>query len=196
VNNVCFFGIFLIILKTNPIIRAMNILMLNDNEDSTWGYEQELKYRNHNLFVTETPEDCLRLYQSKLQEIFFKTDPVEHIQPFDAVIIDCESCGVGEMEIAKEILALNSRQRILLIVTSKVYQFIAMSSEGVKTTLAILRKPISIHSIVDTVELKSVYLELQRRHVDTNIIRRANFRHEQIVSILDIMTNSKAAYFG
>jgi hypothetical protein len=32
-------------------------------------------------------------------------------------------------------------------------------------------------------------------HVDTNIIKRANFRHEQIISILDIVTNSQAANY-
>ena len=171
----------------------MNILMLNDNENKVLGYKRELEFRNHNLLVTKTPEACLKLYQSELQEIFFKTDPVEHVQPFDVVILDCDSCGAGGIEVAKEILAVNPRQRIVLIVTADVYQSIAKFSEEVKSSLAILRKPIANHSLIDIIELKKVYLELQKMHVDTNIIRRANFRHEQIISILDIVTNSQAA---
>lgn len=71
----------------------------------------ELRLRNHRLLVINTPEAFPKLYQSKLQEILFKTDPLEHIQPFDAVVLDCESCGASGMEIAKEILTVNPRQR-------------------------------------------------------------------------------------
>jgi CheY-like chemotaxis protein len=193
VNNVSFPDIFLIIYERNLIIGTMNILVLNDNKSRVPGYSRELESRNHNLSVTYNTEACLSLYQSELQEIFFKTDPVEHIQPFDAVILDCDVCGADGMEIAKEILAVNPRQRIVLIVTADVYQSIAKFSEEVKSSLAILRKPIANHSLIDIIELKKVYLELQKMHVDTNIIKRANFRHEQIISILDIVTNSQAA---
>ena len=125
----------------------MRILMLNDSEDSLSSYKRELRLRNHRLFVTNTPETFLKLDQSELQEIFFKTDPVEHIQPFDAVILDCESCGASGMEIAKEILTVNPRQRILLILTSEVYQSTAKKPlEEVKTSFAILQKPVGIHT--------------------------------------------------
>lgn len=119
--------------------------MLNDNEDSVLSYKRELRLRNHRLFATNTPEAFLKLYQSELQEIFFKTDPVEHIQPFDALVLDCESCGAGGMEIAKEILTVNPRQRIVLILTPEIYQSIAKKpSEEVKTSFAILQKPIGV----------------------------------------------------
>jgi DNA-binding response OmpR family regulator len=172
----------------------MRILMLNDDEDSVSSYKRELKQRNHRLFVTSTPEACLKLYQSELQEIYFMTDPVEHIQPFDALILDCESCGVGGMEIAKEILTVNPRQRIVLILTSEVYQSIAKKpAEEVKTSFAILQKPVGIHRLLDIIELKEVYSELEKMHVDTDVIRRANLRHEQILNILNVVSRAKSA---
>ena len=172
----------------------MKILMLNDDEESVSSYKRELTLRNHSLFLTSTPEACLKLYQSELQEIFFKTDPVEHIQPFDALILDCESCGVSGMEIAKEILAVNPRQRIVLIVTSKVYQSIAKkSAEEAKSSIAIIRKPVTVHNVLDIIELKEVYSELEKMHVDTYAIRRANFRHEQILNILNVVSTAKSA---
>lgn len=45
------------------------------------------------------------------------------------------------IEIAKEILTVNPRQRIVLILTSEVYQGIA---KEVKTSFAILQKPIGV----------------------------------------------------
>lgn len=166
--------------------------MLNDNKNKVLGYERGLEFRNHNLLVTKTPEACLKLYYAELQKIFFKTDPVEHVQPFDVVILDCGSCGPGGMEVANEILALNPRQRIVSIVTAEAYESVAKSSEEVKSSLDILRKPVTNNRIIDIIELKEVYLELQKMHVDTNIIKRANFRHEQIISILKIL-KSRAA---
>ncbi|HEU4444914.1 MAG TPA: hypothetical protein VFR94_09585 [Nitrososphaeraceae archaeon] len=171
----------------------MKILMLNDDEKRVSSYRMELKPRNHRLFITSTPEACLKLYQSELQEIFFKTDPVEHIQPFDVLILDCESCGGGGMEIAKEILAVNPRQRIVLILTSKVYHSIAKkSAEEAKSSIAILQKPVAVRRVLDMIELKEVYSELEKMHVDTDAIRRANFRYEQILNILNVVSIAKS----
>jgi DNA-binding LytR/AlgR family response regulator len=175
----------------------MRILMLNDNEDSVSSYKRELGFRNHRLFVTNTHEAFLKLYQRELQDIFFKTDPVEHIQPFDVLVLDCESCGASGMEIAKEILTVNPRQRIVLILIPEVYQSIAKKrSEEVKTSFAILQKPVSIHRLLDIIELKEVYSELEKMHVDTDVIRRANFRHDQILSILNVVGSAKSSRLG
>jgi response regulator RpfG family c-di-GMP phosphodiesterase len=196
VNIANFVNKFLLLIQTNLIARFMKILMLNDDKDSVSNYKKELKLRNHTLFVTSTSEACLKLYQSELEEIFINTDPVEHIQPFDIVILECESCEVNGMEMTKEILTLNPRQRILLILTSESYQCIAKSAEKEKTSLAILQKPIAIQSILNIIELKEVYSELEKMHVDTDVIRRANFRHEQILNILNVVSKTKAAHLG
>jgi CheY-like chemotaxis protein len=37
----------------------------------------------------------------------------EHIQPFDAVILDYKMSKINGMQVAKEILAVNSHQRII-----------------------------------------------------------------------------------
>lgn len=109
------------------------------------------------------------------------------------MILDCESCGASGMEIAKEILTVNPRQRIVLLLRSEVYQSIAKKSiEEVKTSLVILQKPVPMHSILDMIELKEVYSELEKMHVDTELIRRANFRHEQILNILHIVSNQRS----
>lgn len=171
----------------------MKILLLNDDEDRVSSYRRELRLRNHSLHVTSTPESCLKLYQSELQEIFFNTDPVEHIQPFDIVILECESSGVSGMEIAKEILTVNPRQRIVLVLTSEVshHSITKKLAEEANTSLAIIQRPSAIQSVIDLIELKEVYTELRKMHVDTDAIRRANFRNEQILNILNLVTNQR-----
>jgi response regulator RpfG family c-di-GMP phosphodiesterase len=171
----------------------MKILLLNDDEDRVSSYRRELKLRNHSLNVTSTLESCLKLYHSELQEIFFNTDPVEHIQPFDIVILEWESGGVSGMEIVKEILSVNPRQRIVLVLTSEVYHrsITKKLAEEPNTPLAIIQRPAAIQSVIDLIELKEVYSELRKKHVDTDAIRRANFRHEQILNILNLVSNQR-----
>jgi response regulator RpfG family c-di-GMP phosphodiesterase len=171
----------------------MKILLLNDDEDRVSSYRRELKLRNHSLRVTSTPESCLKLYHSELQAIFFNTDPVEHIQPFDIVILEWESGRVSGMEIVKEILTVNPRQRIVLVLTSEVYHrsITKRLAEEANTSLAIIQRPAVIQSVIDLIELKEVYSELRKKHVDTDAIRRANFRHEQILNILNLVTNQR-----
>jgi hypothetical protein len=56
-------------------------------------------------------------------------------------------------------------------------------AEEAKTSFAILQKPVGILRLLDIIELKAIYLELEKMHVDTDAIRRANFRHDQILNI-------------
>lgn len=170
----------------------MKILMLNDDEDRVASFKRGLKLQNHSLLVTHDAETCLKLYQSESQDTFFKTDPVDHTQPFDAVVLDCDSCEVSVIEIAKEMLAVNPRQRVVMILKAEDYQNIKNEfREEERTSLDIIQKPIDVHSLIDIVELTEVYSELQKMHLDTDAIRRANFRHEQIINILNIVTGSK-----
>jgi DNA-binding NtrC family response regulator len=178
-------------METNPMVRSMKILMLIDDGDRMSSYKRELIQKNHhNLVLTCTAEACLRLYHYELQEISFKTDPVEHVQPFDVVVLDCKSCN--GIEIAKEILAVNPRQRIVLALTAEVYETVTKEfTDVVKTSLDLIQKPFTVQRLVDIVELKEVYSALHKMCIDTNLIRCANFRHEQIISILNIVTRSR-----
>jgi hypothetical protein len=175
----------------------MKILMLSDDLNRAASFEKELQFKNMSLIIAHTAEACLKLYHSESQEIFFKTDPVDHILPFDVVVLDCESCEIRVIDVTKEILAVNPRQRIVLTLEPGVYDRVTNEfAEEANHSLNIIRKPIAIHSLVDTVELKDVYLELQKMHLDTDAIRRADFRHEQIINIINIVNGSRAAHLN
>jgi hypothetical protein len=44
----------------------------------------------HIVTVVSGGEDCLKIYNDKLQDVTLHPDPNEHIQPFDAVVLDYE----------------------------------------------------------------------------------------------------------
>jgi hypothetical protein len=171
----------------------MKILMLTDDSNRAASFKKQLRFKHHCLYIAYTVEACLKLYQNASQEVFFTTDPVDHIQPFDALVLECESCGPRVVEVAKEILAVNPRQRIVLSLKTKSREAVAQDfAEQANDFLYVVQGPIAIQGLVDIVELKDVYSKLQKMSVDTDAIKRANFRHEQIINILNIVTGSKA----
>jgi DNA-binding NtrC family response regulator len=175
----------------------MKILILCDDVNRSVSFEKELELRDQSPIIAHTAEACLKLYYNESQVIFFNTDPVDHIQPFDAVVLHCDSCEVNVIEICKQILAVNPRQRIVLTLEDGFYERATNEfAEEANYSLDIVQKPIAIHSLIDIIELKDVYSELQKMQLDTDAIRRANFRHEQIVNLINIVNGSRAAHLN
>jgi hypothetical protein len=48
-----------------------------------------------------------------------------------------------------------------------------------------MQKPFSINMLIDTIEDKEIYSELQKLNVDLDIIRAANPSHEQIKDLME-----------
>lgn len=67
----------------------------------------------HKVRIEIDGEDSIKNYQEELQQVTFNSDPVEHIQPFGVVILDCKMPEINGIEVGKEILAVNPRQRII-----------------------------------------------------------------------------------
>jgi DNA-binding response OmpR family regulator len=62
-----------------------------------------------------TGEKCLENYSERLYGVQSNTFANSRIQPFDAVILDYILPNRNGMEVGKEILAINSHQRIIFV---------------------------------------------------------------------------------
>ena len=91
----------------------MRILVAEADSGVAKQYKLRLGDRGHIVIVTASGKDCLKTYNEKLQDIKLHSDPIEHVQPFDVVIINHKIPKLKGLGVAKKILAVNPHQRII-----------------------------------------------------------------------------------
>jgi CheY-like chemotaxis protein len=169
---------------------ALKILIAEDCTDTAVMYKHVLEGRGHDVVITNNGECCLKIYHEESQRIALNTDATEHIQPFDVVLLDHKMPKINGMDVAKEILAVNPRQRIVFS-SGHVKKTLLDSIRELNQPLEVLSKPFGTQTLIDAIEDKEIYAELQKLRLNTDYIKAANFRHEQIKSIVEILKKYK-----
>jgi CheY-like chemotaxis protein len=167
---------------------VVKILIAEDDKDTALLFKMALEKRGHRVITAQNGEDCLKIYQEELQNIRLKTDLTERVQPFDAVILDYKMPRINGMEVAKEILAVNPHQRIVFA-SAYVKETLVDSIKQLNQVVELMQKPFGENALIDTIEDKGIYSELQKLNVNVNDVMAANLRHEQIRELLDILRN-------
>lgn len=164
----------------------MNILIAEDEMDIAILYKKVLEARNHQVTVTSNGEDCLKSYHDVFQEMISShTRGMHRLQaPFDVVLLDYKMPQINGMEVAKEILAVNSHQRIIFA-SAHVKETLEDSIKQLKQVVELMQKPFTINELIDTIEDSEVYNELQKFNVDIDIVRAFIPTHQQIIDLLE-----------
>ena len=90
------------------------------------------------------------------------------------------------MEVAKEILATNSQQRIIFA-SAYAKDILVDSVQQLNQPVELLEKPFAEDVLIETIEDKEIYSELQKLNVNIDDIKAANLRHEQLRGLLEIL---------
>jgi DNA-binding response OmpR family regulator len=167
----------------------MKLLVGEDHYDTSVIYKTALEDRGHEVRIEYNGEDSLKNYQEELQKVTINTDPSEHIQPYHSVILDYKMPKINGIEVGKEILAVNPRQRIIFASAYPLTNesIINETVEGIRPNVDILRKPFTQQTLVDKIENKETYAELQKLNVDIDCIKAADFRQDQLRDMLRIL---------
>jgi CheY-like chemotaxis protein len=94
------------------------------------------------------------------------------------------------LEVAKEIFAVNPHQRIVFA-SAYLRDTLLESVEKLNRLVEVLNKPFGKQELIDTIEDKSIYLELQNMDIDIDLLKKADLRHEQLKDTLDLLKRIK-----
>jgi two-component system, chemotaxis family, chemotaxis protein CheY len=195
------------------LVRAMGILIAEDDLDISTLYKRALEKRKHVVVLTSTGEACLQNYIDTLRtettprfSSVSMTTPIVNLSStpqdikfhnkrtssfdtdvsslYDVVILDYKMPGMNGMDVAKEILAVNLHQRIIFA-SAYVKETLQESVKQLKQIVELMQKPFTLSQLVDTVEDKEVYEELKSLNVDVNRIRAAEPTHELVIDLLE-----------
>jgi CheY-like chemotaxis protein len=166
---------------------SLKILLVDKDLKTALAYKTVLEERKHHVVMSNDIEDCLQTYHNELDKIHTQTDLVEHMQPFDAVILEYKISGMNGIEAAKEILTVNPRQRVIIATDCITHDLLDSVKNLASASIELLQKPSGDNVIVSLIEEKEILSELQKLDVNVDIVKSAQFRHEQMRDMLDTL---------
>jgi DNA-binding NtrC family response regulator len=146
----------------------LKILIAEDDKDTAIYYKVALEARKHQVelhvqFIERNWE--ILFTESNLMSII-----TNNKKRFEAVILHHKTPKMDAVEVAKEIAKINPKQRIII---SSVYfkDVLFHSIKELHKFLQFMHWRFGLHKLIDTLENKLFYSELQRLNQDAAIIR-------------------------
>ena len=161
----------------------MKLPVAEDERDVLSAYQVALTKPGHELVTTENGEDCVQAYMQHLE--LFKSNPKPNQRvPFDAVLLDYRMPKKDGMQVAREILALYLRQRIIFA-SAHVKETLLDSVKQLNRVIELMQKPFGIKALIDTLEDKEIDDGLQALNVKIDQLKDMNPSHDQIFELLE-----------
>ncbi len=136
-----------------------------------------LEARNHHVVSTDNGEDCLTIYRQEFgnftSRIRSTASDNEQQQVFDVVILDYKMPRLNGIEVAKEIIKINPRQRII-ISSAHSREALFHSRKELEKLVELVQEPFDLHTLIDTLENRLFYSELQSLNQDEAIAQEFN----------------------
>jgi DNA-binding response OmpR family regulator len=164
----------------------MRILIAEDDADISESYKDALEARNHKVLLTDDGEECLKIYSEELKQTLSKGDEkTKKIDaPFDAVVLDYKMPRKDGMQVAKEILEMNPKQRIIFA-SAYVEETLEDSVKQLKQVVELMQKPFGADALVNTIEDKEVYEGLKQIMLSMKQIKDTSPSPKQLRSLFE-----------
>jgi len=165
----------------------MKILIAEDEADLLSQYKEILEKNNHEVITTTNGEECLLAYRKAYEKWFKeKDDDSSPDSPFDALILDYQMPKKNGLEAAKEIISIVPKQRIIFA-SAYVENTLQESIKNLKKIVELMQKPFELKALVDTIEDKEIYYELEKLNVNIQNLKELDPTHAQVRDYLDAL---------
>jgi DNA-binding NtrC family response regulator len=128
------------------------------------------------VVTTANGKECLDVYIAELKK--------KKARPFDAVVLDHWMPKMDGMQVAKHILGANPRQRIVFA-SAYINETLGDAVKQLKQIVELLQKPFGLDTLVNVLEDKGIYEELEKLNVRIKEIKNLNPTHDQVRGLLE-----------
>ncbi len=163
----------------------MKVLVAEDEPDLLTQYRTILEDNNHTVVTAEDGEEGISLYAQELDKLT-PEDLQDEQSPFDVVILDYQMPKKNGLEVAKEILSMCPKQRVIFA-SAYVQETLVDSITSLKQIVELLQKPFTLQALIDTIEDKEIYAELEKLNVNIRNLKILNPTHAQIRDYLNAL---------
>jgi CheY-like chemotaxis protein len=141
----------------------MKVLVAEDDRDIALLYRVALEDRNHDAVITYNGKDCLAIYLQELRNFISRLGFIDYKQQqaVDIVILDYKMPGINGIEVAKEIITINPKQRIV-IASAHPEETFFYSIKNLGHMVEFMRKPFHLDTLIDTIEPKQFLPRITR----------------------------------
>lgn len=157
----------------------MKILVAEDEPNIAKVYKISFEERGHEVIVTHNGVECIEEYNRYLGE----TGGYSTV-PFDVVLLDYRMPKKDGMEVAREILALVPKQRIIFV-SAYVLETLQDAVKTLSRVVEMMQKPFEIDDLVSLVEDTSIWNGLEQLNVNIGELRKMNATHEQLLGLYE-----------
>lgn len=165
----------------------MKILIAEDENDLLSQYKEILEQNNYQVIPTNNGEECLLAYRKGYEKwVKEKNDDSSSDTPFDALILDYQMPKKNGLDVAKEIISIVPNQRIIFA-SAFVENTLQESIKTLKKIVELMQKPFELQALVDTIEDKEIYNELEKLNVDIKNLKELEPTHAQVRDYLDAL---------
>ena len=159
----------------------MNILVIEDEKDLVIEYKYFLELNGHHVTDALSGEEGIEKFNASLQK---------QNTPFDIIILDYQLPKKNGIQVAKEILKSNPKQRIIFA-SAYVEVTLRESIKELNQIVELLQKPFSLNTLNNVIQDKELYTELEKLNVDIAYLKDVEPTHAQIRDYLELLKKTQ-----
>jgi CheY-like chemotaxis protein len=156
-------------------VNTMKILIAEDDRDIALVYSVALRARNHHIVITDNGEECLTIYQQELKNFISRMrclgNDEQHV--FNMVILDYRMPGINGIEVAKDIIRINPKQRII-IASAYHSETLFYSMKELGQLVDLVQKPFDLSTLFGMIENKHLSDSIGLSTLGDSILDRNN----------------------